>query len=152
MTSPSAARFLFHEYLTSTKNLADGAMTFGTFDPAGSGRQFRVAGSGSAEFFGTSMLVRLRRLPQPPDGFHYQSYLASFSGPMITNSVRLNTLTLDALGNGSDRVEAEQANGNFGAYGTYLVVLEPDGLTTLTDMQIQASEDYVSKFTDFFTN
>ena len=152
MASPSAARFMFLEYLTSSKNLAEGGMTFGTFDPNGPGRAFSISGSGTGEFYETSLLVDLRRLPAPPDGFHYQSYLASFSGTMVSNSVRLNTLTLDALGNGADRVEQEQASGDFGSYSTYLVVLEPDGLQTLTDMHIQASEDYLGKFSSFFSN
>lgn len=120
MASPSAARFMFREYLTSSKNLADGGMTFGTFDPNGPGRAFSISGSGTGE--------------------------------MVSNSVRLNTLTLDALGNGADRVEQEQASGDFGSYSTYLVVLEPDGLPTLTDMHIQASEDYLGKFASFFSN
>jgi hypothetical protein len=147
--SPSGGPFLFQEYLTSANLMQQGAMTFGHLDSDGEIQPFSGGGSGSASFYENSLLVELNRIPSPPPGLHYQSYLVSFTGPAVTNSARGNTITLDARGNGADRLE-DAAVGSFGSFSTYLLVLEPDGIQSITDMRVQQSDDYKNKFKEFF--
>ena len=147
--SPSGGPFLFQEYLTSDNLMQQGAMTFGSMGSDGAITPFSAGGSGTASFYETSLLVDLRRLPAPPPGLHYQSYLVSFTGPAVTNSARGNTITLDARGNGADRLD-QGAIGDFGSFSTYLLVLEPDGIQSITEMRVQQSDDYTNKFKEFF--
>ena len=147
--SPSGGPFLFQEYLTSDNLMQQGAMTFGGMGSDGAITPFSAGGSGTASFYETSLLVDLRRLPAPPPGLHYQSYLVSFTGPAVTNSARGNTITLDARGNGADRLD-QGAIGDFGSFSTYLLVLEPDGIQSITEMRVQQSDDYTNKFKEFF--
>ena len=79
--SPSGGPFLFQEYLTSANLMQQGAMTFGHLDSDGEIEPFSGGGSGSASFYENSLLVELNRIPSPPPGLHYQSYLVSFTGP-----------------------------------------------------------------------
>lgn len=147
--SPSDARFLFSEYLTPSQSLNSGALTFGRFDPSAGNRTFVAAGSGNASFFRDSMLVSLQRVPTPPAGFHYTSYLVRRVGPDVTATQRVHEITLDEIGNATDRI-AESEVGSFASFGFYLLVLEPDGLTMRTNAVVQESEDYVDKFGSTF--
>ena len=148
-SSPSGGPFLFQEYLTSDNLMLQGAMTFGAMAADGELRPFVAAGAGTGSFYENSLLVDLRRLPAPPPGLHYQSYLAAISATGVGSSARGNTITLDARGNGADRVEAGQV-GDFGSFTHYLLVLEPDGVPSITEMWVQQSDDYKNKFKEFF--
>ena len=148
-TSPTGGPFLYQEYLTSDNLMAEGAMTFGHLGSDGEIEPFLSGGSGSGSFYESSLLVELNRLPPPPPGLHYQSYLAAISPTGVGTSSRGNTITLDARGNGMDRLEAGQV-GDFGSFTHYLVVLEPDGITSITEMWVQQSDDYKNKFKEFF--
>ena len=148
-SSPTGGPFLFQEYLTSDNLMQQGAMTFGHLGSDGEIEPFFGGGSGSGSFYESSLLVELNRLPAPPPGLHYQSYLAAISPTGVGTSSRGNTITLDARGNGMDRLEAGQV-GDFGSFTHYLVVLEPDGITSITEMWVQQSDDYRNKFKDFF--
>ena len=148
-SSPTGGPFLYQEYLTSANLMAQGAMTFGHLGSDGKIEPFFGGGSGSGSFYESSLLVELNRLPPPPPGLHYQSYLAAISPTGIGTSSRGNTITLDARGNGMDRLEAAQV-GDFGSFTHYLVVLEPDGITSITEMWVQQSDDYKNKFKEFF--
>ncbi len=148
-SSPTGGPFLFQEYLTSKNLMAEGAMTFGHLGSDGKIKPFSGGGSGSGSFYESSLLVELNRLPPPPPGLHYQSYLAAISPTGVGTSSRGNTITLDARGNGMDRLEAGQV-GDFGSFTHYLVVLEPDGITSITEMWVQQSDDYRNKFKEFF--
>ena len=147
--SPSGGAFLFHRYLDADGTGRDGAMIFGRVGPDGEIEPFAAGGSGTASFYENSLLVELRRLPAPPPGLHYQSYLVSFTGPNVTTFSRGNTITLDARGNGSDML-AQSVVGDFRSFTTYLLVLEPDGIPSITEMRVQQSDDYSNKFKDFF--
>ncbi len=147
--SPSGGPFLFQEYLTSANLMQQGAMTFGHLASDGEIQPFSGGGSGSASFYENSLLVDLNRIPSPPPGLHYQSYLAAISPTGVGSSARGNTITLDARGNGVDRLEASQV-GDFGSFTHYLLVLEPDGIQSITDMRVQQSDDYKNKFKEFF--
>ena len=148
-SSPTGGPFLYQEYLTSDNLMAEGAMTFGHLGSDGEIEPFLSGGSGSGSFYESSLLVELNRLPPPPPGLHYQSYLAAISPTGVGTSSRGNTITLDARGNGMDRLEAGQV-GDFGSFTHYLVVLEPDGITSITEMWVQQSDDYKNKFKEFF--
>ena len=100
-------------------------MTFGQLGAGGEVEPFFGGGSGSGSFYESSLLVELNRLPAPPPGMHYQSYLAAVSPTGVGTSSRGNTITLDARGNGMDRLEAAQV-GDFASFTHYLVVLEPE--------------------------
>lgn len=147
--SPSGGGFLFQRYLDAGGTAQGGAMTFGRPAPDGGITPFAAAGAGTASFYETSLLVELRRLPAPPPGLHYQSYLVSFTGPAVTTFSRGNTITLDARGNASDRLE-QSVVGDFGSFTTYLLVLEPDGIPSITEMRVQQSDDYRTKFREYF--
>ena len=148
-SSPTGGPFLFQEYLTSDNLMQQGAMTFGHLGADGGIEPFFGGGSGSGSFYESSLLVELNRLPAPPPGMHYQSYLAAISPTGVGTSSRGNTITLDARGNGMDRLEAAQV-GDFASFTHYLVVLEPDGITSITEMWVQQSDDYKNKFKEFF--
>lgn len=148
-SSPTGGPFLFQEYLTSANLMQQGAMTFGHLGADGGIEPFFGGGSGTGSFYESSLLVELNRLPAPPPGMHYQSYLAAISPTGVGTSSRGNTITLDARGNGMDRLEAAQV-GDFASFTHYLVVLEPDGITSITEMWVQQSDDYKNKFKDFF--
>ena len=147
--APSGGAFLFHEYVDADGVWQGGAMTFGQVGSDGSIQPFVVGGSGRASFYENSLLVELRRLPAPPPGLHYQSYLVSFTGPDVTTVSRANTIILDARGNASDRLE-ESAVGDFGSFTHYLLVLEADGIPSITEMRVQQSDDYRNKFKEYF--
>ena len=147
--SPSGGAFLFHRYLDADGATRDGAMTFGRVGPEGEIQPFAPGGSGTASFYENSLLVELRRLPEPPPGLHYQSYLVSFTGPNVTTFSRGNTITLDARGNGSDMLE-QSVVGDFRSFTSYLLVLEVDGIPSITEMRVQQSDDYSNKFNEFF--
>ena len=147
--SPTGGPFLFQEYLTSSNLMQQGAMTFGHLGPGGEIVPFFGGGSGSGSFYESSLLVELNRLPAPPPGLHYQSYLADISPTGLTSWGRGNTITLDARGNAMDRLEAAQV-GDFASFTHYLLVLEPDGITSITEMWVQQSDDYKNKFKEFF--
>jgi hypothetical protein len=152
--SPTETKFMFKEYLTVAKSLADGAMTFGGFNGGTNDYRFLNAGSGTAEFIsvsaGRQLQADLRRLPQPPQGFHYTSYIVELipSTP-VTEFARANEVVLDALGNGQDIIP-ESTVGSFNPKNTYVAMLEPDGLQVLTPHFVQVSENYQFKFVDFF--
>ncbi|MBI4545784.1 MAG: hypothetical protein HY703_11355, partial [Gemmatimonadetes bacterium] len=146
--NPSASKFLFSEYLAADQSLKAGALTLGKFD-ATAPRAFQLAGTGLGSFFRDSLLVDLKRVPAPPEGFHYQSFLAKVVGPNVTASVRLHTVTVDEIGNGTDRI-AEAEAGAFVDFNTYMLVLEPDNLNLLTKARVQVSENYGDKFKAFF--
>lgn len=147
-SSPTGGPFLFQEYLTSANLMQQGAMTFGHLGSDGI-EPFFPGGSGSGSFYESSLLVELNRLPAPPPGLHYQSYLAAISATGVGSSSRGNTITLDARGNAMDRLEASQV-GDFASFTHYVLVLEPDGITSITEMRVQQSDDYKNKFKDFF--
>ncbi len=147
-SSPTGGPFLFQEYLTSANLMQQGAMTFGHLGSDGI-EPFFTGGSGSGSFYESSLLVELNRLPAPPPGLHYQSYLAAISATGVGSSSRGNTITLDARGNAMDRLEASQV-GDFASFTHYVLVLEPDGITSITEMRVQQSDDYKNKFKDFF--
>jgi len=67
----------------------------------------------------------------------------------VTASQRVHAVTLDEIGNATDRI-AESEVGSFANYGLYLLVLEPDGLTIRTNAIVQESENYVDKFGENF--
>ena len=148
-SSPTGGPFLYQEYLDSNNLMRQGAMTFGHLGSGGGIEPFFSGGSGSGSFYESSLLVELNRLPAPPSGLHYQSYLAAISPTGVGTSSRGNTITLDARGNAMDRLEAAQV-GDFGSFTHYLVVLEPDGITSITEMWVQQSDDYRNKFKEFF--
>ncbi len=148
-SSPTGGPFLFQEYLNSANLMQQGAMTFGHLGPDGEIDPFFGGGSGSGSFYESSLLVELNRLPAPPPGLHYQSYLAAISPTGVGSWGRGNTITLDARGNAMDRLEASQV-GDFASFTHYLIVLEPDGLESITDMRVQQSDDYRNKFKEFF--
>lgn len=148
-SAPSSSPFLFQEYLTADNLMQQGSMTFGAIGSDGSIDPFLGGGSGSASFYENSLLVELNRLPAAPPGLHYQSYLAAISPTGVGSSARGNAITLDGRGNASDRLEAAQV-GDFGSYTHYLIVLEPDGIQTITEMRVQQSDDYANKFKEFF--
>lgn len=148
-SAPSDARFLYREYLAANQSLTQGAFTFGRFDPANGNRPYVIGGSGNASFFRDSMLVNLQRITPPPPGFHYASYLVRRVGDNVTASQRVHAVTLDEIGNATDRI-AESEVGSFANYGLYLLVLEPDGLTIRTNAIVQESENYVDKFGENF--
>ena len=147
--SPTGGPFLFQEYLTSDNLMQQGAMTFGHLGSDGGIERFSTGGSGSGSFYDNSLLVELNRIPAPPPGLHYQSYLAAISPAGVGSSARGNTITLDARGNGTDRLEASQV-GDFASFTHYLLVLEPDGISSITEMRVQQSDDYKNKFKEFF--
>ena len=147
--SPTGGPFLFQEYLTSANLMQQGGMTFGHLGSDGEIEPFSTGGSGSGSFYENSLLVELNRIPAPPPGLHYQSYLAAISPTGVGSSARGNTITLDARGNGMDRLEASQV-GDFGSFTHYLLVLEPDGISSITEMWVQQSDDYKNKFKEFF--
>jgi hypothetical protein len=147
--SPSESKFMFQEYVASA-----GAMTFGGFNGGTNDYVFLNGGSGTAEFIsvsaGRQLQADLRRLPQPPQGFHYVSYIVELlpSTP-VTEFARANEITLDALGNGLDIIP-ESTVGDFNPKNTYVALLEPDGLPGLTPHFVQVSENYQFKFVEFF--
>ena len=147
--SPSGGPFLYQEYLNSDNLMQQGGMTFGALGPDGEIEPFFTGGSGSAAFYDGSLLVELNRLPTPPAGLHYQSYLAAISATGVGSWARGNTISLDARGNAMDRLEATQV-GDFASFTHYLLVLEPDGIESITDMRVQQSDDYRNKFKEFF--
>ncbi len=147
--SPTGGPFLFQEYLTSDNLMQQGAMTFGHLGSDGGIEPFFTGGSGSGSFYDNSLLVDLNRIPAPPPGLHYQSYLAAISPTGVGSSARGNTIALDARGNGMDRLEASQV-GDFASFTHYLLVLEPDGISSITEMRVQQSDDYKNKFKEFF--
>lgn len=147
--SPTGGPFLFQEYLSPDNLMLQGAMTFGQLGSDGAIEPFLGGGSGSGSFYESSLLVELNRLPPPPPGMHYQSYLAAISPTGVGTSSRGNTITLDPRGNGTDRLEAAQV-GDFASFTHYLLVLEPDGITSITEMWVQQSDDYKNKFKEFF--
>lgn len=149
--TPSEARFLAREFLSTDFALSQGPFTFGRADltPA---QQFQIAGSGEATFIRDSLLVDLRRLSRPPAGFHYQSYLIRGELGSIEAEQRLHTIELDELGNAVDRVGEDEV-GSFANFDTYVVALEPDAAPGLTPAFIQVSENYLDKFgEDYFLN
>jgi hypothetical protein len=152
--APSETKFMFHEYLTASKALVSGSMTLGGFNGGTGDYVFLNAGSGTVSFTSTTgtrqLQAQLRRLPQPPQGFHYASYLVELlpSTP-VTQFIRANEVTLDALGNGRDVITEPQIS-NFAGYNTYAALLEPDDLSVLTTYYVQVSENYQFKFVDFF--
>lgn len=149
--TPSEARFLVREFLSTDFALSQGPFTFGraNLTPA---QEFQIAGSGEATFIRDSLLVDLRRLSPPPAGFHYQSYLIRGEIGAIEAEQRLHTIELDELGNAVDRVGEEEV-GSFANFETYVVALEPDAASGLTPAFIQVSENYIDKFgADFFLN
>lgn len=148
-SSPSAARLLSKEYLTASKSLEEGAFTFGSFD-GGVARAYLIAGGGTGEFYGDSLIVKLSRISQPPLGFHYQSYLLGLQGPNVTASQRLHVVELDNLGNGDDRIAVGETGSGFGSYNSWAMILEPDGSEVLTAMRSFQSDDYKGKFASFF--
>ncbi len=148
-SAPTGGPFLFLEYLTSDNLMRQGAMTFGHLGAGGGIVPYFGGGSGSGSFYESSLLVELNRLPAPPPGLHYQSYLADISPTGLTSWGRGNTITLDARGNAMDRLEAAQV-GDFASFTHYLLVLEPDGITSITEMWVQQSDDYKNKFKEFF--
>lgn len=148
--SPSPARILWKTYLTPSLALEEGALAFGTFDPEES-RLFQVAGAGEGQFVGDSLIVRLNRLSRPPTGFHYQSYMLRVSATgEIEAQQRLHTVALNELGNARDAVGEDEV-GSFASYNSYVVVLEPDAAPSFTPAMIQVSENWLDKFSDFFT-
>ena len=78
--SPTGGPFLYQEYLNFRQPHAAGGHDL---RPPGSGWGNRAlffgGGSGSGSFYESSLLVELNRLPAPPPGMHYQSYLAAVS-------------------------------------------------------------------------
>ncbi len=148
-SAPTAGAFLHQRYLTSDNLMREGAMTFGGMGAGGEVEPFLTGGSGSASFYENSLLVNLNRLPAPPPGLHYQSYLAAVSATGVGTSSRGNLITLDARGNATDRLEAAEV-GDFASFTHYLLVLEPDGISSITDMWVQQSDDYKNKFKEFF--
>ncbi len=147
--SPTGGPFLYQEYLSSDNLMQQGAMTFGRLGPDGGIEAFSPGGSGSASFYRNSLLVDLNRLPTPPPGLHYRSYLAAVSPTGVGSSAQGNAIALDARGNATDRLEAAQV-GDFASFTHYLLVLEPDGLSSFTRMWVQQSDDYRNKFKEFF--
>ena len=148
-SSPTGGPFLILEYMNADRMWQQGAMTFGHLGADGKIKPFFGGGSGSGSFYENSLLVELNRLPTPPPGMHYQSYLAAISPTGVGSWGRGNTITLDARGNGMDRLEAGQV-GDFASFTHYLLVLEPDGIESITEMWVQQSDDYKNKFKDFF--
>ena len=148
-SAPAGGAFLFQRYLDAAGRAQGGAMTFGRPASDGAITPFAAAGAGTASFYEGSLLVELRRLPAPPPGLHYQSYLVSFTGPVVTTFSRGNTITLDARGNAADRLE-QSVVGDFGSFSTYLLVLEPDHVPSITEMRVQQSDDYRTKFMQYF--
>lgn len=146
--TPSDDRFLVREYFSPMLDLSEGQFTFG--DAAATPVEgFAIEGAGTATFIRDSLLVQLRRLDEPPAGFHYQSYLLDGTPDDFDSEVRLNTIELDDLGNGVDRIGEDEV-GSFANYNTYVVALEPDVAPGLTPAFIQVSEDYVDQFGEFF--
>ena len=76
--------------------------------------------------------------------------LLFINADVLERSVRVHSVVLDELGNQNDRISQDEIGGSFTTYNTYLLVLEPVGGPTLTSMQIQASENYLDKFSAFF--
>ncbi len=153
--APSETKFIFHEYLTTGKSLVDGAMTFGGFNGGTGDYEFLNGGSGTGEFVNTTGLTQfladLRRLPQAAQGFHYQSYLVELipSTP-VTQFQRINAVSVDDLGNGSDVIQESQVSPEFAGYNTYMLLLEPDVASVLTNHFVQQSDNYQFKFVEFF--
>lgn len=147
-SAPSTARFLFGEYRTAAGTYRSGALTFGKFDPAAP-VTFRVAGVGRVQFYRDSLIARLERVPPPPAGFHYQSYLVRMVGPTPEASTRLHTVTPDEIGNATDRV-AESEAGGFANFNTYMLLLEADASPSFGRARVLVSDNYVDRFPPFF--
>ena len=153
--APSETKFMYQEYLTSSKALVEGPMTFGGFNGGTGDYQFLNGGSGTGEFVATTgtrqFLADLRRLPQPAQGFHYQSYVVELipSTP-VTEFQRVNEVALDELGNGGDIILENQVTPGFASYNTYVLLLEPNGTSALTNYYVQQSDNYQFKFVEFF--
>jgi hypothetical protein len=146
--TPSTRQFLFTEYLTPALALRSGPLTLGTFGGGAAAREFRISGAGTLTFYGDSLFADLQRLAPPPAGFQYRSYLALLRDDAVQGTpARLNVLTLNALGDASDRIARSQV-GSFHDFNTYLVVLEPIGSqnTTISRALVQVSANYQDKF------
>ena len=146
--TPSTGQFLYREYLSTEQALSAGALSLGSFADE---TRFGLAGGGRASFFGDSLLVTLTRLPAPPAGFQYGSYLVRMRGPVVEETQRLHTITLDELGNGVDRISEAEALNAWENFNTYMLVLEPVSDPSFNLLRVFVSENYVDKFSDYFT-
>lgn len=147
----AGSEFLYKEYLTTDKALQSGGTSFGAFNGGGTPSVFRLEGTGAIQFALDSLLVDISRVtPNPPAGFHYQSYLLGAGGSLQ----RLHAVDLDALGNGQDRIGESEVNGRFGDYNFWVLATEPNSsqlnANGVRNLQVQVSEDYKGKFSGFF--